>query len=92
MDIITYLPTILALVQQLGQLGGLTLPGVIGKILDIVEPLVPLAVKEVQTLGPVLRNIIYAIKMVNPSDDDWLRLSAMEDQLDAAFEAAAAKQ
>lgn len=89
MDIITYLPAILALVQQLGQVGGLTVPGVVGKVLDLVEPLVPLAVKEVQTLGPVLRNIIYALKMVNPSDDDWVRLSAMEDQLDAAFEAAA---
>lgn len=92
MDIITYLPTILALVQQLGQLGGLTLPGVVGKVLDIVEPLVPLAVKEFQTLGPVLRNIIGALQQANPTDDDWARLSAMEDQLDAAFEASAVQQ
>lgn len=89
MDIITYLPAILALVQQLGQFGGLTAPGVVGKILDIVEPLVPLAVKEVQTVGPVLKNIMAALAKGNPSDDDWVKLTAIEDQLDAAFEVAA---
>lgn len=81
----TTLPSILSLIQQLSESRGLALPGVVTKLIDVVAPFVPLAIKEVHTMGPVLRNIISGLRGGTVVDEDWAKLQSFEDQLDAAW-------
>jgi hypothetical protein len=61
------------------------------KAIAFLEQLIPLAVKEVQDEIPVIKNLIAAL--AGKTDDATLlsRLSDLDAQVDAAYEAAKAK-
>lgn len=62
----------------------------IGKIIAWLEQLVPLIITEVETVLPMVKNIIGALKNSDAITDDQLEaLDKLEADTDAAFEAAA---
>lgn len=62
----------------------------IGKIIAWLEQIVPLVVTEVETVLPMIQNIIAALKSSDAVTDAQLAaLDTLEAQTDAAFEAAA---
>lgn len=86
----TFITAILALIQQVL---GASSPSssLISKIVVALIDLVPLIVKEYQVLLPVVQNIITALT-ADPSTTaaQMQTLKALNTQVDAAFEAAAA--
>lgn len=84
--IIAAIPAIISLIEGLVP-GAST--GTAGTILNAIEPLVPVVIKEVRDLLPNVRNIIAALREKQLEAADWDRLVAMEILIDADFEAAA---
>lgn len=62
----------------------------ITKIIEGLVTLIPILIKEYQSLVPMVQNIISVLKNNNQvTPDQWTQLDALEAQIDAAFEAAA---
>ena len=62
----------------------------ITKIIEGLVTLIPILIKEYQSLVPMVQNIISVLKNNNQvTPDQWTQLDALETQIDAAFEAAA---
>jgi hypothetical protein len=65
--------------------------GAVSPILAILGQVVPVVVQEAQDLAPIVKNIIAALKNdPTATADELATLDALDAQVDAAFEAAAA--
>lgn len=86
------LSALLSLLQAVMPTLGVASSGTIQNIIGALIQLIPLAVKEYQDVLPMIKNIIAALKGNNEVTTEQLdQLDEMEAQLDAAFDAAAAK-
>ena len=83
------LALITALLPQLGVTGANA--DLIGKIIAALVALIPTVIQEAKDLLPAVKNIIAALS-ANPATtaDQLAALDALDAQVDAAFEAAAA--
>jgi hypothetical protein len=86
---------ITALLSLIGQLlplvGSWTGSGAVASIITTLTQILPLVVQEVETVGPAIKNIIDALS-ANPATtaEELAQLQALDAQVDAAFESAAA--
>lgn len=82
------IPAILALLQSI--IPSLSSASAIGSIITTLTNIIPVIVKEVQDVVPMVKNIIAALKSndaVTPEQLD--QLATLDANCDAAFEAAA---
>lgn len=63
--------------------------GLISEVVQTLVALMPTLVKEYRDLLPEVKNIIAALRSGPLTDDQQAALAALEQQADAAFEAAA---
>lgn len=82
----------LALIEQvLPLLGvGASPASLTGTIITTLVKLLPVVLQEARDLTPIVKNIIAALKVGNVTTDQWAQLHAMEKQIDADFDTAAA--
>lgn len=67
--------------------------GTAAKVITALTQLIPVIVKEVQDLVPMVKNIIAALKdNAVITDEQWAQLDALDAQVDADFESAASQQ
>lgn len=85
-QLIQFIPAVLAALKMFAPTAG---PSGVGTILDVLEPIVPVVVKEFQDLTPIVTDILGTLKGAGPQPADWTRIKALEAQYDADFEAAA---
>jgi phage-related protein len=86
MDISTILTALLAIIEDIAPTAA---AGTIGKIIAALVNLLPLIIKEIQALVPIVQNIITALRgngQITPEQLD--ALDAMEAQIDADYDAA----
>jgi hypothetical protein len=86
---------ITSILAMIGQLLPLVASGanaeMIASIISTLEGIVPFVVDEIESIAPAIKNIIAALS-ANPAAtaDQLVALQALDTQVDAAFEAAAA--
>lgn len=67
--------------------------GTAAKVIAALTQLIPVIVKEVQDLVPMVKNIIAALKdNAVITEEQWAQLDALDAQVDADFESAASQQ
>lgn len=82
------IPVILSLLETI--LPAINSSGTIAKIIATLVQIIPIVVKEVQDLVPMVKNIIAALKSTDGITEDQLaQLEALDAQCDADFETAA---
>lgn len=85
----TIVSAVLGLIEALMPL--VSQAGVVAQIITALESILPLVVQEVETVGPMVKNIISAItKSGGATDADVQALLVLDAQVDAAFDAALA--
>lgn len=86
------LASFLGVIEQLAPLlGGGSLPQSL--TVTVIEALIkalPVAIQDARDLIPIIKNIIAALKVGSVTQQQWNDLHAMEKQIDADFDAAAA--
>ena len=63
--------------------------GATGEIISTVIQIAPTAIKEIEDVGPIIKNIIASLKGGDITEDQWNQLEALEAQIDKEFDDAA---
>lgn len=81
---------LLAIIAQIAP--SLGAPAIVTSIITTLENLIPFLIKEIQDAGPLVQNIIDALKgNTSITPEQLAALDALEAKIDAEFEAAAAQ-